>query len=348
MNYPREILKAPFGADSRNLLIDQYFAGRHIDPSNAWEHIFRLLLWIDPTTGLAHCYESDKSQPGKNWYGRSLAFHQWLAARFGSHPRQLHHEIDYLFRRATEVLAVANAENAERVMQRASAIRSKYPAELPDGPGNPELMDRVARILEAEYGQAPGEDVLRAIVDLVASDVRSENRRRNLIGEGFEDVLGQVFQRCDSDGETRIFARRYLHEVPGFREPRQGEKARKVDLAVVRGGVRWLFTVKWSIRADREEQFEKDYTTYVRLEEWNERFNFVLITNEFDPARLVSACKRMHHNNPMFDNVVHVQPEALSHIHREGSGNAPELLRQISIGRLEGVGSFVQGLHADR
>jgi hypothetical protein len=25
---------------------------------------------------LAHCYETDKSQPGKNWYSRSLAFHE--------------------------------------------------------------------------------------------------------------------------------------------------------------------------------------------------------------------------------------------------------------------------------
>ena len=29
----------------------------------------------------AHGYESDKSQPGKAWYSRSLAFHDWIVAR---------------------------------------------------------------------------------------------------------------------------------------------------------------------------------------------------------------------------------------------------------------------------
>ena len=42
--------------------------GQHradMPPIPAWKHVYRLLLWIDSTTGLAHCYESDKSQPGQ-------------------------------------------------------------------------------------------------------------------------------------------------------------------------------------------------------------------------------------------------------------------------------------------
>ncbi len=71
-------VKAAFGAKNRKRLIDLYFAdqgGLGIQDTAAWRHVYQLLLWIDQTTGLAHCYESDKSQPGKNWYVRSLAFH---------------------------------------------------------------------------------------------------------------------------------------------------------------------------------------------------------------------------------------------------------------------------------
>ena len=75
-----EIVRAAFGAKNRSRLIDVYFASqRDTVASLAWSHVYRLLLWADQTTGLAHCYESDKCQPGKNWYARSLAFHDWLS-----------------------------------------------------------------------------------------------------------------------------------------------------------------------------------------------------------------------------------------------------------------------------
>ena len=67
---PVETVERAFGAENRNRLIDLYFqtSGREeVIPATAWRHVYRLLLWSDPTTGLAHCYESDKSQPGKAW-----------------------------------------------------------------------------------------------------------------------------------------------------------------------------------------------------------------------------------------------------------------------------------------
>src|SRR4051812_11636599 len=65
---PEEAVKGAFGAKNRARLIDLYFAERARTHAPSFEHVYRLLLWIDQTTGLAHCYESDKSQPGKNWY----------------------------------------------------------------------------------------------------------------------------------------------------------------------------------------------------------------------------------------------------------------------------------------
>ena len=69
-------LTAPFGEANRNALISRFLIGNTNAP---WAAVYRLLLWIDKTTGLAYCYESDKCQPGKNWHQRNLRFHESLA-----------------------------------------------------------------------------------------------------------------------------------------------------------------------------------------------------------------------------------------------------------------------------
>ena len=67
----QEAIARAFGAENRARLLARYFndAG-DISIENAWQHVYRLLLWIDRTTALAHCYESDKAQPGRAWYAR--------------------------------------------------------------------------------------------------------------------------------------------------------------------------------------------------------------------------------------------------------------------------------------
>ncbi len=46
-----------FGAENRARLLTRYFAAREaVTPANAWRHVYHLLLWIDRTTALAHCY----------------------------------------------------------------------------------------------------------------------------------------------------------------------------------------------------------------------------------------------------------------------------------------------------
>src|SRR5688500_1029560 len=90
-----------FGSENRARLLLRYFRGAaNVTPSNAWAHVYRLLLWIDRTTALAHCYESDKAQPGRAWYARSLAFHKWVSDALGVAPAELGGAIDWLFREA--------------------------------------------------------------------------------------------------------------------------------------------------------------------------------------------------------------------------------------------------------
>lgn len=80
-----EAVSRAFGVANRERLLDEYFGTTsHLNAANAWQHVYRLLLWIDRTTGLAHCYESDKCQPGRPWYARSLRFHDWFASELES------------------------------------------------------------------------------------------------------------------------------------------------------------------------------------------------------------------------------------------------------------------------
>src|SRR5439155_10480397 len=102
----QEIVARAFGAENRARLLDRYFeqAGP-VTVANSWQHVYRLLLWIDRTTVLAHCYESDKAQPGRAWYSRSLAFHSWISDQLNTTPTNLGEEIDWLFREAVKDLA---------------------------------------------------------------------------------------------------------------------------------------------------------------------------------------------------------------------------------------------------
>ena len=53
-----ETIARAFGAENRARLLTRYFdAAEAVTTATAWQHVYRLLLWIDRTTALAHCYE---------------------------------------------------------------------------------------------------------------------------------------------------------------------------------------------------------------------------------------------------------------------------------------------------
>lgn len=307
-----------FGEANRSRLVDQYFdtAGA-LTPGNAWEHVYRLLLWTDPTIGLAHCYESDKCQPGKPWYLRSLAFHAWLARAFAVPPARLADEIDWLFTRANRDLQAAvdrlqQARDTAAARQRASFAADDMPV-----PGeDPELVDVLTRAFGDALGGALSDDEWRTVVRRVRLHVGAENKRRNLVGEGFEDVLAQVVRRVVPAGTWHVRTRAVLGSLPGFdrARPRPGDKPVKVDLAldpIQRDAPRALVTVKWSIRSDREKQFPADFQEYVQARSDAIPFAHVLITNEFDPARLRRACEEREGAGALFSHVVHLSPAAV-------------------------------------
>lgn len=342
----REAVANAFGSENRKRLLDAYFTeAPPVSADNAWQHVYRLLLWIDQTIGLAHCYESDKCQPGRPWYGRSLRFHAWVASSLGTTPDRLGSQIDWLFRKASRDLARGISKGQE---ERAVRQRARYAGQdMPEPGQDPELEEIILEELEPWLRERPPQKAMKDVTERIHQHTRLENKRKNLVGEGFEDVLTELVERLPETAIKQITSRAALHEIPGFYEPPGGEKLRKVDLAVVRGdeSQRALVTVKWSIRADREEQFVSDYRIYTRLERAGQPFDYVLVTNEFDPARLVAAAERQWEGHPLFSDVVHVSTDALRATYGEKLHRSfGKVVEHIDDGRIRSLASWLSEL----
>ena len=345
----RDEVARAFGAENRKRLLDAYFAeAAPVSADNAWRHVYRLLLWIDQTIGLGHCYESDKSQPGRPWYERSLRFHAWVATSLGTTPERLASQVDWLFRKASRDLARGISDRQE---ERAAKQRARYAGQgMPEPGEDPELEEIILEELEPWMREHPPADAMRQLTERIHQHTRLENKRKNLVGEGFEDVLAGLVERLPETNITLLASRAALHEIPGFYEPPGGEKLRKVDLALVRRKEteRALVTVKWSIRADREEQFASDYRIYTRLEKAGQPFDYVLVTNEFDPARLVAAAERQWEGHPLFSDVVHVSTDALLATYGEKLHRSfGKVVEHIDQGRIRSLASWLSDLQRD-
>ncbi len=308
-------IRNAFGATNRNRLINLYFAEgprSTIDAAAAWKYVYKLLLWADQTTGLAHCYESDKCQPGKRWYGRSLAFHDWLSMQLGARPAELAKQIDWLFLKATADLAAEIVRKSESVGVAAAKQRAPYESRGFPKPGEDvELTALVRDVLGDHLSDNVPDEKWQVLVQRVRQYLTMENKRKNLVGEGFEDVLAHVLRRTLKSNSVDVRTRSLLHDLPGFSRSRQGDKPNKVDLAILRQNMRTIVTAKWSVRADREKQFASDFGDYVNAETSNKPFEYVFVTNEFDPARLIRACEKLASNAPLFTHVVHINTDSL-------------------------------------
>ena len=338
-------IKAPFGSESRQRLIGEFLAESVESP---WLHIYRLLLWTDKTTGLAHCYESDKCQPGKSWHARSLRFHAWLSEALGVAPRAAAEGIDWLFRHTADDYARYMVQQYQTLLRRATQQRAPYLDRAFPEPGeDPAIVEIIREVLGSRLAQEPSPDEWRSMTQRIRELIGVENKRKNLVGEGFEDVLSAVVRKFDVATALDVRARCLLSMVPGFANTRIGDKPIKVDLAIVRhgDGRRTIVTAKWSIRADRERQFSSEYADYVRAKSDIRPFDYVLLTNEFDPARLSRACEFSSGNAPMFSRVVHINPAALCAVY--GQQPEPTMQRVIEFvdsGRLVGVDTWLAQL----
>ena len=343
--------QGPFSQPSRLALIDAYFADRRVAAAEAWKDVYRLLLWADPTTGLAHCYESDKAQPGRPWYARTLAFHAWLAEQFGLGQGELADDLDWMFRQVIKQVAEEEADRRTRLAVRAETQRQHYNASMPAPGDDPELRQIIEPLLPDDPDRRPGDELIRDILRRVRAHIGSENKRKNLLGRGFEDVLSGIVSRLADGPPAELGIQTPIEDIRGFRSPRSGDKTEKVDLWVgPADGRRILVSAKWSVRADREKQMRGDFLTYVACNELREPFQHVLITNEFDPARLLANATNTEANQYLFDCVVHVCPEALAVVHELDRPTLPRTQAQLKDAldrqRIVGLGDWLTGISA--
>lgn len=337
-----------FSQPARLALIDRYFGGRVVQPGEAWKDVYRLLLWADATTGLAHCYESDKAQPGRPWYARTLAFHSWLAMQFDVPPLELADELDWMFRQV--IKRVADEETAKRqaLEEKAQGQIAEFSRPMPVPDDDPELREIIEPLLpDGPY--RPSNHTIRYVLRRVRAHIASENKRKNLLGRGFEDVLAGVIQRLDIPNRPEIGTQTAIQDINGFRSPREGDKDEKVDLhAMTPSERRVLVSAKWSVRADREKQMLFDFRTYIDCNVRRAPFEYVWVTNEFDPARLVANATSTEGNQWLFHAVVHVCPPALEVVHALDSpklAGTPARLKELLDGRrIIGLGDWLSSL----
>src|SRR5260370_24899340 len=89
----------PFGEQTRRRVLEEYFAhAAEVTPQNAWEHVYRCLLWMDQPTGLAHIYDANHMQPGGNFHGRAVRFTDALCEKWNISHKDLPAQIDHLFK----------------------------------------------------------------------------------------------------------------------------------------------------------------------------------------------------------------------------------------------------------
>lgn len=332
-----------FGEANRTRLIGEFMDDvGAVRSADAWRYVYRLLLWIDTTIGLAHCYESDKCQPGRPWYQKSLAFHDWLSEAFGVDPLHLDREIDWLFRRAVEGMA---ARDRKAQAQTATAQREKFGGDrMPSPGGDPRTTALIQDSLAPFLRSAPPPELLRDLSDSVTALLRVENKRKNLIGEGFEDTLAALIRRMPASRAREVRTRVLLGDIPGFNAQPPGQKLARVDLVLAYPARRMLVSAKWSIRADRERQFRSDFDDYTRHNS-SGPFDHYLVTNEFDAARLKWACRDVPTNTHLFTAVVHVNPEGLLAAHTEPrTASAADLRALIETGRLISLADWLDRL----
>jgi hypothetical protein len=311
-------------------VLEAYFAqAGEVTADNAWQHIYRCLLWMNQGAGLAHIYDSNHMQLGGNFHSRAIRFTEELCRLFAVSRAQLPAQIDHLFRGCV----------AEWKRTRPEEIDPELESEL------------VSAIEQVLHGEGLIETRVRPVarhLEVLSRDFFTiANKRKNALGEGFEDLLYLLLLRVARVPPERIALRRPVSELPGFRRApprRPGTRAAREphpDIAIIEGGITHIITsAKWSMRQDRETQFQSEYTAYQMNKMQSTELRFALITNEFDVARLNNVARAIPGGagGYIFHNIYHINPELLAHTQGDRLGTVQHW---IGAGKILALADFL-------
>lgn len=321
----------PFGKETRLRVLGEYFAGAgDVTADNAWEHVYKCLLWMNEAAGLAHIYDSNHMQPGGNFHGRAVRFTDALCAAWHVDRSALPHLIDRLFKGCV------------------LAWRATSP-ERPDAELESELTTSIAKILREEGVPADrGAAVARRIEMLSRDFFTVGNKRKNALGEGFEDLLWLLLQRVSNVPPESMALRMPVSQLPGFRRamPRRPgarqEREPRPDIALIEPSITHLIvTAKWSMRQDRETQFQSEFSAYQRNKTQSTELGFALITNEFDVARLdnVARASPTGMGGYIFHTIYHINPDLLTAAQGDRIGS---VAHWIGAGKIQSLGDWLR------
>src|ERR1700722_2426376 len=199
----------PFGQATRMRVLEDYFAqAGEITAENAWEHVYHCLLWMNLGTGLAHVYDSNHMQAGGVFHDRAVRFTGLLCKNWNVSRSELPARVDYLFKGCI------------------AELKRRGPAALIDSELESELTAAVSALLKnAGLAEATAAALSREIERLSRDFFTIGNKRKNALGEGFEDLLFLLLQRVSRIPEEHISLRKSVSKLPGFR----GAPARRPD-----------------------------------------------------------------------------------------------------------------------
>lgn len=323
----------PFGQMTRMRVLEQYFAqAGEVNDQNAWEHVYRCLLWMNLDAGLVHIYDSNHMQPGGSYHSRAVRFTGLLCDHWKTTTKELPGQIDALFKGCVAELKRREAEAGEAIDEKTeSTLIAAIEAELQrEGIAEPRALAMARRI----------EGLSRDFFTI-------GNKRKNALGEGFEDLLLILLQRVSRIPMDKLKLRTPVSKMPGFRRappPEKGEKRKREphpDIAIVEDGITHVITTaKWSMRQDRETQFQSEYSAFQMNKVQPTELTYTLITNEFDIARLKNVARAMPGGagGYIFHAVYHVCLPLLRETH---GARFKEIEPWVGTGKLKSLSDFL-------
>jgi hypothetical protein len=171
-----------------------------------------------------------------------------------------------------------------------------------------------------------------------------ERKRQNVLGEGFEDLLQLLMLRVSRVPEDSIKIRQRANKLPGFQsQASTRERIESPDLAIIRNNrTELLASVKWSLRHDRQKQLSDELDCYVDLLSQDGFPQYVLITNEYDPGRLVNT-DGLNRRGHQINYIYHINLEFLLGA-LDSHERAEDLRPLIESQRLRSVADFLNDL----
>jgi hypothetical protein len=209
----------PFGQGTRIRVLKDYLAqAGEITEANAWEHVYRCLLWFDIGASLAHIYDSNHMQRGGTFHARAVRFTDLLCSHWNIKRNELPEKLDVLFKGCVAELKRREAEE---------------PAEMKDTSLEEiesELTVAIKTILQdagVEEDRALG--LSGKIEELSRDFFTIGNKRQNALGEGFEDLLMLLLRRVSHIPEKEFRASKTCFGAAGILQRAATSQRRKEE-----------------------------------------------------------------------------------------------------------------------